>query len=127
MSTFLVYKVKKCLLKSGKVMEAIVRVLLSVCPILPKALGILARNKRLKVLVLSGISTRACGHKHLCFRALFQKVIYVLSTYSYPSSLRQSNACIPIGYFIIFFFLIFECKANHFFRNCKEKQVEKED
>ena len=50
-------------------MEAIVRVPPSICPTLPKALGIRARNKRLKVLVLSGISTRTFGHKYSCLRA----------------------------------------------------------
>lgn len=43
-------------------MEAIVRVPPSICPTLPKVLGIRARNKRLKVLVLAGTNTYAFGH-----------------------------------------------------------------
>ena len=38
----------------------------SLCPIITKALGIRAQNRRLKVLVLVGMSTRACGHNHPC-------------------------------------------------------------
>ena len=61
-STFLVYKVKKCLLKSGKVNPRL-------CPTLPKALGIYARNCRLSVPAFSGVGAHVRGHESSCTRA----------------------------------------------------------
>ena len=51
----------------------------SLCPMLPKALGIYAQGRRLKVLVVTGMSVRFDGHKYPCSRALFQNVTFDFS------------------------------------------------
>ena len=59
MSTFPVYKVKKWLLKSGKVNATF-------CPALPNALGIDAQGSRLFVPIVSVIRTHRFGHSCSC-------------------------------------------------------------
>lgn len=45
----------------------------SLCPILPKALGICARGRWLKVLVVTGMSARFDGHKYPCTWVLSER------------------------------------------------------
>ena len=68
-STFLVYKVKKCLLKSGKVIQGSEQLYPRLCPTLPKALGIYAQNYRLSVPAFSGVGAHVRGHESSCTRA----------------------------------------------------------
>ena len=75
-STFLVYKVKKCLLKSGKVIPTIRQTYPRLCPTLPKALGTYAQNHRLIVLMFSGIRAHVHGHKSSCTWAQTQDVTF---------------------------------------------------
>lgn len=44
---------------------------LSLCPVLPKTLGIFNHNSRAKVLVVTGKSTRSYGHNYPLYWATF--------------------------------------------------------
>ena len=65
-STFLVYKVKKCLLKSGKVISSIKECSPRLCPTLPGALGTFNRDCRLKAPVFPDMVAHVPGHKYSC-------------------------------------------------------------
>lgn len=65
-STFLVYKVKKCLLKSGKVISSIKECPPRLCPTLPGALGTFNRDCRLKAPAFPGMVAHVPGHKYSC-------------------------------------------------------------
>ena len=67
-STFLVYKVKKCLLKSGEVRLGSGKVTPKHCPILPEALGKVARQPRSHLFIVSVMLTHVRGHWYSCTR-----------------------------------------------------------
>ena len=58
-----------CLQPSGKVIPTIRQTYPRLCPTLPKALGIYARNCRLSVPAFSGVGAHVRGHESSCTRA----------------------------------------------------------
>ena len=71
MSTFLVYKVKKCLLKSGKVTCDAKELPPRRCPIYPKALGIFAQHPEAFPPIVPGTVPHSVGHDSSLRRARF--------------------------------------------------------
>ena len=108
MSTFPVYKVKKCLLKSGKVKSALIRKsqlvsekstqrFAQLCPtpwvLMPKVVGHLCPSYRSFVPIVSVICAHRIGHSYPSFRSF---VLMFMVIHAHARGQYFCTFCVPV-------------------------------